>query len=92
MRRRLEGSQRGSFELKGSNFFVRPEKGKLTNRAWQADRKLLDREHRALCQAVAVTLGGRPSRKQLPGIYGVAFHACVPRGPNSLFTAFTRRE
>ena len=30
VRRKLEGGKRGSFSLKGSNFFPRPEKGKLT--------------------------------------------------------------
>jgi hypothetical protein len=30
VRRRIEGGKRGSFALKGSNFFVRPEKGRST--------------------------------------------------------------
>src|SRR3984893_16201853 len=29
VRRRIEGGKRGSFVLKGSNFFARPEHGKL---------------------------------------------------------------
>src|SRR5229473_5025811 len=56
VRRRIEGGKRGSFELKGSNFFARPEKGKLTDTAWSADKKLLEREHRALRGAVAKVL------------------------------------
>jgi len=74
MRQRLEGGKRGSFALKGSNFFTRPEKGKLTEKDWQADRKLLDNEHRALRKAVEAVLALDESPKHLPGIYGVAFH------------------
>src|SRR6266852_142800 len=48
VRRRLEGGKRGSFALKGSNFFARPEKGKASDSAWRADQKLLEMEHRAL--------------------------------------------
>src|SRR5438132_13775220 len=40
VRRRIEGGKRGSFMLKGSNFFARPEKGKLTDAAWSADKRL----------------------------------------------------
>jgi len=54
-RRRIEGGKRGSFALKGSNFFSRPEKCKL-NKAWKTDKKLLEREHRALRQAAAKVL------------------------------------
>ena len=39
VRRRIEGGKRGSFALKGSNFFVRPEKGKLNEATWSADKK-----------------------------------------------------
>src|SRR4030088_2633873 len=53
LRRRIEGGKRGSFVLKGSNFFPRPEKGKLHEAAWAADKKLLEREHRALHVTVA---------------------------------------
>src|SRR5580704_19617240 len=48
VRRRIEGGKRGSFVLKGSNFFTRPEKNGLSEVAWCADLALLDAEHRAL--------------------------------------------
>jgi hypothetical protein len=48
VRRRIEGGKRGSFALKGSNFFARPEKGKLNEAAWTDDKKLLEQEHRAM--------------------------------------------
>jgi hypothetical protein len=48
--RQLVGERRGSFALKGSNWFQRPERP--TERAWKADVALLDRTHRALRSAV----------------------------------------
>jgi hypothetical protein len=56
VRRRIEGGKRASFALKGSNFFARPEKGMLNEAAWRTDKKLLEREHRALREAVAKVL------------------------------------
>src|SRR5215469_729902 len=73
-RRRIEGSKRGSFALKGSNFFPRPEKGNATEAAWAADRKLLEREHRALELAIRRVFKTPRSKKFLPTLYGVAFH------------------
>ncbi len=74
VRRRIEGGKRGSFALKGSNFFARPEKGKLTEAAWTADKILLEREHRALQESVAKVLRAPRAAKLLPQLYGVAFH------------------
>ena len=74
VRRRIEGGKRGSFMLKGSNFFARPEKGKLTDAAWSADKRLLEREHRALRETVANVLRTPRGAKLLPQLYGVAFH------------------
>ena len=74
VRRRIEGGKRGSFALKGSNFFARPEKGKLHEAAWSADKKLLDREHRALCAAIAKILRTPRGEKEIRQLYGIAFH------------------
>jgi hypothetical protein len=76
VRRRIEGGKRGSFALKGSNFFARPEKGKLSEGAWRADKALLEREHRALREAVAKVLRTPRGRNQKARrqLYGVAFH------------------
>jgi hypothetical protein len=74
VRRRIEGGKRGSFALKGSNFFARPEKGKLSEAAWRADKKLLEGEHRALREAVAKVLQTPRGTKLLRQLYGVAFH------------------
>lgn len=48
--RRLVGEKRGSFPLKGSNWFVRPIQG--DGRTWKDDVKLLDEMHRLLRAAV----------------------------------------
>lgn len=50
--RRLTGAKRGSFELKGSNWFARDDEP--TAGAWRADLKLLDESHRAFRAAVAL--------------------------------------
>lgn len=50
VRRKLSGEKRGSFPLKGSNFF--PREGVAEFAAWGADRKLLLDEHRKLREVV----------------------------------------
>jgi hypothetical protein len=74
VRRRIEGGKIGSFVLKGSNFFLRPERDKANEAAWRADKKLLEREHHALRQAVERVLDTRQEVKYLRQIYGVALH------------------
>ena len=49
--RRLTGGVRGSFPVRGSNWFRRPQEA--TDAAWRADVALLDETHRALRAAVA---------------------------------------
>ena len=49
--RRFTGGARGSFPLKGSNWFERPQE--KTEKAWKADIELLDQMHRGLREAVA---------------------------------------
>jgi hypothetical protein len=74
VRRRIEGGKRGSFILKGSNFFPRPEAGKLNEAAWQHDKDLLEREHRALQETIQQVLRTQRGEKFLPQIWGMAFH------------------
>ena len=73
VRRRIAGG-RGSFAVKGSNFFVRPEKAKKTEKAWKADRELLAKEHQALRLAMQKVLRSQRAEKILPMLYGIAFH------------------
>ena len=55
VRRRITGAKKGSFLLKGSNFFVREEG---TEKEWQLELLLLESEHRELRLAVE----GLPTR------------------------------
>lgn len=74
VRRKIEGGKRGSFVLKGSNFFARPEEGKATEAAWKIDRDLLEKEHQTLVSAMREVVGTARAKKLLPALYGVAFH------------------
>ena len=49
--RRLTGGARGSFPVRGSNWFGRPQEA--TEAAWRSDVALLDGMHRSLRAAVA---------------------------------------
>ena len=91
VRRRIDGGKRGSFVLKGSNFFSRPEKGKLNEAAWSADKKLLEREHRALHMTVAKVLRTARAAKLLPQLYGVAFHDIYHAGQIRLLCRLMER-
>lgn len=70
----MEGGKRGSFVLKGSNFFVRPEKGQATEAAWNADKKIVENEHEKLREAVKNAIKKGREKKLARLIYGVAFH------------------
>ena len=78
VRRRILGGKRGSFPLKGSNWFALP--AKLTNRQWRDHVKLLDGEHKALREAMATApmtqlwTGSGSQRRTAKHIYGIALH------------------
>lgn len=79
VRRRLRGEKRGSFALKGSNWFDLG--GPLTESAWRQCLGLLLHEHDALRAAVAeltpAQLAGRPRDSQVSTamlVRGVALH------------------
>ena len=91
VRRRIEGAKRGSFVLKGSNFFPRPAKGNATEAAWAADKKLLEREHRAMCAAIAKALRKPRDPKFLKQLYGVAFHDVYHAGQIRLLRRLQER-
>ena len=91
VRRKLEGGKRGSFALEGSNFFPRPLKGKLTEAAWDADKKLLEREHRALRAAVVRVLSTPRARGLMRQLYGVAFHDIYHAGQIRLLRRLMER-
>jgi hypothetical protein len=91
VRRRLEGSKRGSFVLKGSNFFPRPEKGKASEAAWQADQEILATEHRAMIDTIGKILEAPVTGKNLRMIYGVAFHDVYHAGQIRLLRRLQQR-
>ena len=78
--RRIRGGERGSFPLKGSDWFHRPE-GDLDEKAWKEDLALLGRMHRELRETVEA-LPDEALDQVPPGskdrlddmISGVAFH------------------
>lgn len=73
VRRRLTRGQRGSFALKGSNWFRRPVE--LSERAWRAEVALLEREHRRLRAVAAAGLPKlRGTARQRAMLWGIAFH------------------
>ena len=72
-RARRKLGDKDPFPLQGSNFYARPEPGKTTEEAWQADKAILDREHRAMRTAAVRAIKG-VSPRDLKMLYGVAFH------------------
>jgi hypothetical protein len=90
VRRRIEGGKRGSFTLKGSNFFARPEKGKITRVAWSADKALLELEHRRMRAAIERVLRTPRGAKNLRMLYGVALHDIYHAGQIRLLRRLMR--
>jgi hypothetical protein len=79
VRRRLRGDKRGSFPLKGSNWFALPEP--LAEQTWRDYVALLETQHRELRATVAelpparlhqTPVGSKVSNSTQ--IYGIAFH------------------
>jgi hypothetical protein len=77
--RRLTGAKRGSFDLKGSNWFERS--GQLTATQWRRDLELLEQSHRTFRQTVASLtsrdLARRPPKTEFTNfglVSGVAAH------------------
>jgi hypothetical protein len=79
VRRRLLDEKRGSFPVKGSNWFTRPVR--RNRKAWKNDVQLLVQQHRALRRAIAglrssdLRKRSRGSRlENLTLVYGIASH------------------
>ena len=93
VRRRILGEKRGSFPLKGSNWFTRPAPGA----DWKADLRLLDDVHRGMRDAIAA-LDESDLPKKPPGskvsneaiISGIAFHDVYHAGQIQLLKRFVR--
>ena len=92
VRRRLTGDNSRSFPLAGSNWLDLPP---ASEKAWRAEREILDREHRALRAVVAAfdadrlrgPLPGMPHRTALREIAGIALHDVYHTGQIQLVKA-----
>ncbi len=95
VRRRLLGEKKGSFPLKGSNWFVRPMT--VTPEAWRSDVALLEDMHRKMRAAIA-GLAPRDLNKAPPGskvsnaalISGIAAHDVYHAGQIQLLKRLCR--
>ncbi len=97
VRRRLRGDPRGSFPLKGSNWFKLPEP--LGEAAWRGYVALLDSEHRALRDAVAELparqIEATPKGRQIGNlmlIHGIALHDIYHTGQIQMLKALAKRS
>lgn len=95
VRRRLLGEKRGSFPLKGSNWFSR-ESGQ-DGSAWQEEVRLLVEQHRALRKAIAglraSDLGKRSrgsTQENATLVYGIASHDLYHAGQIQLLKRLYR--
>jgi hypothetical protein len=95
VRRRILGEKRGSFPLKGSNWFARPTA--MTPEAWREDVALLDDMHRRLHSVLAgltpsdlrkIPRGSRVNTAAL--ISGIAAHDVYHAGQIQLLKRLCR--
>jgi uncharacterized damage-inducible protein DinB len=94
--RRLTGGGRGSFPLKGSNWFRRPQE--LSEEAWKSDLALLDQMHRSLRSSVEqlsdTALSRAPRGSKVTNfalLSGVAAHDVYHAGQIQLLKRLSRR-
>jgi hypothetical protein len=96
VRRRLLGEMRGSFVLKGNNWFASP--ARASEKEWRSIIALLADEHRKLCAAVA-RVSPAVLRKRIPKgkwtvaqtISGVAFHDVYHAGQIQLLKRLMKK-
>lgn len=98
VRRRILGEKRGSFPLKGSNWFKRPD-GKLGEKAWRQDVALLEEIHRSMVDAIAGI--NNSDLKKIPRgskynnrftISGIAMHDVYHAGQIQLLKRLLRKS
>lgn len=96
IRRRLLGEKRGSFPLKGSNWFERPDGGSAAT--WEQDLKLLEETHHSMREAVAMlspsllhkqTAKSKYTNAQV--IYGIASHDLYHAGQIQLIKRLMKK-
>lgn len=93
VRRRVRGDKRGSFSFKGSNWFSLP--AALTDGHWRDYVKLLDGEHRKLCEALTAApwqvLVDGEGKTLAPQIHGIALHDVYHAGQIQTIKAMYRQ-
>jgi uncharacterized damage-inducible protein DinB len=97
--RRFTGGARGSFPVKGSNWFRRPvAAGRPVDKAWKADVELLDDMHSTLRDVVlrlsARDLAGTPPGKKVSNfalLSGIAAHDIYHAGQIQLLKRMQSR-
>ena len=72
--RRLTGQKRGSFRLKGSNFFDRPEKGRGTEKAWKEELAILEDTHDRLRHEIHSMPEKEIDQQVVDKVIGITFH------------------
>lgn len=96
VRRRILGERKGSFPLKGSNWFERPETNSV--QAWKRDIELLDITHATMREAMAdldstnlqvIPRGSKVSNAHI--ISGIASHDVYHAGQIQLLKRLLRR-
>ena len=94
LRRRIRGDKRGSFALKGSNWFKLPSRP--SDGQWREYVALLDSEHNSLLETRATTLWSRMSAavgsdsKLVQLVYGAALHDTYHAGQVQLLKALLK--
>lgn len=99
VRRRLLAEAKGSFPLKGSNWFPRPTKGKAAGEEWTSDVKLLVEVHRSMREAVSrlsdADLPHRPQGSKVTNltlITGIASHDLYHAGQIQLLKRLRKHD
>ena len=98
--RRFTGESRGSFPLKGSNWFKRPaDSAQATDKAWREDVALLERMHKVLRAEVArlsdADLRKTPSGSKVSNfalISGIAAHDLYHAGQIQLLKKLASKK
>ena len=96
--RRFSAARRGSFPLKGSDWFKRPEGSTATESAWRADVALLqaahDRLRREVARLASADLGTTPRRSKVSNfdlLAGIAAHDLYHAGQIQLLKRLRRK-
>lgn len=89
VRRRLTGEKRGSFAVKGSNFFPSPDDA--DERGWREVIGILEREHAELRAAIeSLPKAAFDDRKRVRMMYGAAAHDLYHTGQIQLIKRLER--